>query len=106
MVYGNDICDADKLRENVDGRLNVSLPLQGRGKHLLPKTDKNEECKAASGFCFYGGDARVSEQVSSCLYILRAVQSFNRRFFTNSPPWLQCTPSSFASTTESSLNYW
>lgn len=28
----------------------------------MPKTEKNKECKAASGFCFYGGDARVSEQ--------------------------------------------
>ncbi len=62
MVYGNDICLADKLRENVDGRLNGTFPSHGRGKHLLPKTNKNHECKAASGFCFYGGDARVSEQ--------------------------------------------
>ena len=62
MVYGNDICDAGDLRENTDGRLNTSFPVHGRGKHLLPKTRKNDECKAASGFCFYGGDARVSEQ--------------------------------------------
>ena len=61
MVYGNDICDAGDLRENADGRLNTSFPVHGRGKHLLPKTRKNDECKAASGFCFYGGDARVSE---------------------------------------------
>lgn len=62
MIYGNDICDAVNLREGVDGRLNSSRPILGRGKHLLPKTSKNHECKAASGFCFYGGDSRVSEQ--------------------------------------------
>ena len=62
QVYGNDICDAIGLRTNSDGLLNTTFPVHGRGKHLLPKTDKNEECKAASGFCFYGGDSRVSEQ--------------------------------------------
>jgi len=62
MVYGNDVCLSDKLRENVNGRLNGTFPSRGRGKHLLPMTTKNRECKAHSGFCFYGGDARVSEQ--------------------------------------------
>ena len=62
QVYGNDRCDASDLREGIDGRLNTSLPLTGRGKHLLPKTTKNKECKAASGYCFYGGDSRASEQ--------------------------------------------
>ena len=62
QIYGNDICDAADLREGIDGRLNTSLPVTGRGKHLLPKTTKNKECKAASGYCFYGGDSRVSEQ--------------------------------------------
>ena len=62
QIYGNDRCDAADLREGIDGRLNTSLPVTGRGKHLLPKTTKNKECKAASGYCFYGGDARVSEQ--------------------------------------------
>ena len=61
-IYGNDRCDASDLREGFDGRLNTSLPVSGRGKHLLPKTTKNKECKAASGYCFYGGDSRVSEQ--------------------------------------------
>ena len=62
LFTGNDRCDAADLREGIDGRLNTSLPVTGRGKHLLPKTTKNKECKAASGYCFYGGDARVSEQ--------------------------------------------
>ena len=62
QVYGSDKCDADDLREASDGRLNVTLPHRGRGKHLLPKTGQNNECKAASGFCFKGGDARASEQ--------------------------------------------
>ena len=62
LSTGNDRCDAADLREGIDGRLNTSLPVTGRGKHLLPKTTKNKECKAASGYCFYGGDARVSEQ--------------------------------------------
>ena len=50
------------LREGVDGRLNTTLPHHGRGKHLLPKTKDNLECKAESGFCFKGGDSRASEQ--------------------------------------------
>ena len=50
------------LRELVDGRLNTTLPHHGRGKHLLPKTKDNLECKAESGFCFKGGDSRASEQ--------------------------------------------
>ena len=62
QIYGSDKCDADDLREGSDGRLNVTLPHHGRGKHLLPKTHQNLECKAASGFCFKGGDARASEQ--------------------------------------------
>ena len=61
-VYGNDKCDAMDLRELVDGRLNTTLPHHGRGKHLLPKTKDNLECKAESGFCFKGGDSRASEQ--------------------------------------------
>ena len=61
-IYGNDKCDAMDLREGVDGRLNTTLPHHGRGKHLLPKTKDNLECKAESGFCFKGGDSRASEQ--------------------------------------------
>ena len=61
-IYGNDKCDATDLREGVDGRLNTTLPHHGRGKHLLPKTKDNLECKAESGFCFKGGDSRASEQ--------------------------------------------
>ena len=61
-VYGNDKCDSMDLREGVDGRLNTTLPHHGRGKHLLPKTKDNLECKAESGFCFKGGDSRASEQ--------------------------------------------
>ena len=62
QIYGNDRCDASDLREGIDGRLNTSLPHSSRGKHLLPKTHDNHECKAKSGFCFKGGDARTSEQ--------------------------------------------
>ena len=62
QIYGNDRCDASDLREGIDGRLNTSLPHASRGKHLLPKTHDNHECKAKSGFCFKGGDARTSEQ--------------------------------------------
>uniref|UniRef100_A0A0K2TRR1 Uncharacterized protein n=1 Tax=Lepeophtheirus salmonis TaxID=72036 RepID=A0A0K2TRR1_LEPSM len=62
MIYGNDKCDSIDLRQNIDGRLNTTLPSHGRGKHLMPKDSSNKECKAASGFCFKGGDARASEQ--------------------------------------------
>ena len=49
VFAGNDRCDASDLRVRRDGMLNTSLPVSGRGKHLLPKTKKNKECKAASG---------------------------------------------------------
>ncbi len=35
MVYGNDVCMASDLRELSGGRLNGTLPVHGRGKHLV-----------------------------------------------------------------------
>ncbi len=35
MVYGNDVCMSADLRELSGGRLNGTLPVHGRGKHLV-----------------------------------------------------------------------
>ena len=37
MVYGNDVCMSADLRELSGGRLNGTLPVHGRGKHLVKK---------------------------------------------------------------------
>ena len=62
QIYGQDICQADSLREFSGGRLNTTLPSHGRGKMMMPTTDTNKECKAESGKCFVAGDIRASEQ--------------------------------------------
>ena len=61
-IYGQDICQADSLREFSGGRLNTTLPAHGRGKMMMPTTETNHECKAESGKCFVAGDIRASEQ--------------------------------------------
>ncbi|CAG0899298.1 unnamed protein product, partial [Darwinula stevensoni] len=60
-VYGQNICDARKLRAFVGGKLNFTAH-PTRGKELLPETTEIKECHAASGHCFIGGDTRPSEQ--------------------------------------------
>jgi len=62
QIYGQNICDADQLREFSRGRLNITLPPHGRGKNLMPTSKASEECKAESGHCFVAGDNRASEQ--------------------------------------------
>ncbi|XP_050420959.1 heme peroxidase 2 [Adelges cooleyi] len=61
-VYGSDSCMAKDLRAFYIGKLNVTIhPIPGR-KDLLPQSPIHPECKAQSGYCFIGGDGRVSEQ--------------------------------------------
>jgi len=62
QIYGQNICQAEGLREFRNGRLNMTLPPHGRGKNLMPTTKSNDECKAESGKCFVAGDHRASEQ--------------------------------------------
>ena len=62
QIYGQNICQADSLREFTGGRLNMTIPSHGRGKNLMPTTNTNDECKAESGKCFVAGDHRASEQ--------------------------------------------
>ena len=62
QIYGQNICDGDNLREFSAGRLNITKPPHGRGKNLMPTTQKSDECKAESGHCFVAGDNRASEQ--------------------------------------------
>ncbi|CAG0893851.1 unnamed protein product, partial [Cyprideis torosa] len=61
QVYGQNSCDARKLRAFLGGRLNVTAH-PGRGKDLLPQTHGIAECKSPSSVCFVGGDTRPSEQ--------------------------------------------
>lgn len=60
MVYGENVCVANKLR-GFNGRLNSTIhPI--RGKELLPQSNSHPECKSRSNLCFIGGDERASEQ--------------------------------------------
>lgn len=60
MVYGENLCLANKLR-GFSGRLNSTVhPV--RGKELLPMSATHPECKSRNGLCFIGGDDRASEQ--------------------------------------------
>ncbi|XP_013100427.2 uncharacterized protein LOC106082459 [Stomoxys calcitrans] len=60
MVYGENVCVANKLR-GFSGRLNSTVhPI--RGKELLPQTNHHPECKSRNRLCFDGGDDRASEQ--------------------------------------------
>ncbi|VVC36103.1 Hypothetical protein CINCED_3A021410 [Cinara cedri] len=61
-VYGSDSCLAKNLRAFYLGKLNVTLhPIPSR-KDLMPQSNVHPECKSSSGYCFIGGDGRVSEQ--------------------------------------------
>ncbi|XP_037959455.1 myeloperoxidase-like [Teleopsis dalmanni] len=60
MIYGQNICVANKLR-GFSGRLNSTIhPI--RGKELLPQSATHPECKSRDGLCFIAGDDRGSEQ--------------------------------------------
>lgn len=59
QIYGEEVCKADSLRIR-GGKLNGTAS-SGR-KALMPQTTNLKECKSPSGFCFYAGDPRASEQ--------------------------------------------
>ncbi|CAL8092787.1 unnamed protein product [Orchesella dallaii] len=61
QIYGENLCKANSLR-SPGGKLNVTAhPVHG-AKPLLPQITFLKECKSPSGFCFYAGDPRASEQ--------------------------------------------
>lgn len=61
-VYGSDSCMAKDLRAFHIGKLNVTVHHIPHRKDLMPQSSIHPECKASSGYCFIGGDGRVSEQ--------------------------------------------
>ncbi|XP_023246916.1 peroxidasin homolog [Copidosoma floridanum] len=60
VVYGENACIAKVLR-GFNGLMNITRH-PNNGKDLLPQSRTFPECKAPSGYCFIGGDARASEQ--------------------------------------------
>ncbi|KAF7278210.1 hypothetical protein GWI33_008704 [Rhynchophorus ferrugineus] len=59
MIYGSNHCTLSKLK-SPNGKMNVTQ--HPRGKDLLPRDDKQTECRSESGLCFIAGDGRASEQ--------------------------------------------
>jgi len=65
VVYGNNLCESEKVREGRSFLLRTSpntLSRPGNSlKDLLPLTGNVPMCKAADGQCFLAGDERVNE---------------------------------------------
>ena len=61
-IYGQDICQADSLRDFSGGKMQwTPSPIHG-GKIMMPTTETNKECKSELGKCYVAGDHRASEQ--------------------------------------------
>ncbi|XP_043286751.1 uncharacterized protein [Venturia canescens] len=76
VIYGENKCIADVLR-GFTGRMNITThPV--RGKDLLPQSATHPECKAASKYCFIGGDSRASEQPGLTVMHTMWVREHNR----------------------------
>lgn len=76
VVYGENTCVCNQLRA-FDGRMNITQH-PNRGKDLLPQTATHPECKTRSGYCFIGGDGRVSEQPALAVIHTLWVREHNR----------------------------
>lgn len=76
VVYGENQCVCNILR-TFNGRMNITQH-PNRGKDLLPQTAKHPECKTRSGYCFIGGDGRVSEQPALAVIHTLWVREHNR----------------------------
>jgi len=61
QIYGENVCKAESLRAP-GGKLNATFNPAFSSKPLLPQTSTLRECKSPSGYCFYAGDPRASEQ--------------------------------------------
>lgn len=75
-IYGENTCIANILR-GFTGRMNITSH-PARGKDLLPQSATHPECKAASGFCFIGGDGRASEQPALTVMHTMWIREHNR----------------------------
>lgn len=76
VIYGENSCICNILR-GFNGRMNITNhPF--RGKDLLPQSGTHPECRARSGFCFIGGDARASEQPGLTMMHTMWVREHNR----------------------------
>ncbi|XP_048515872.1 uncharacterized protein LOC105686151 [Athalia rosae] len=76
VVYGENSCICNGLR-GFNGRMNITRH-PNRGKDLLPQTATHPECKTQSGYCFIGGDGRVSEQPALAVIHTLWVREHNR----------------------------
>lgn len=76
VVYGENDCVCNNLR-TFNGRMNITRH-PNRGKDLLPQTATHPECKTRSGYCFIGGDGRVSEQPALAVIHTLWVREHNR----------------------------
>lgn len=76
VVYGENNCICNNLR-GFNGRMNITVH-PGRGKDLLPQSATHPECKAPSGYCFIGGDGRVSEQPALTVMHTLWIREHNR----------------------------
>ncbi|XP_046470600.1 uncharacterized protein [Neodiprion pinetum] len=76
VIYGENDCVCQVLR-TFNGRMNITRH-PNRGKDLLPQTATHPECKTRSGYCFIGGDGRVSEQPALAVMHTLWVREHNR----------------------------
>lgn len=76
VIYGENNCIASILRGQTGKMNTTSHP--NRGKDLLPQSGTLSECKAASGYCFIGGDGRASEQPALAVMHTMWVREHNR----------------------------
>ena len=76
-VYGQTVCEAQRFRSFSGGRLNVTLSPFG-GKDLLPQTNRQAECSAASGLCFEAGDFRSAENPALSTMHIAFLREHNR----------------------------
>lgn len=89
QIYGENVCKASSLR-GPGGKLNVTgHPVHG-AKPLMPQITFLKECKSPSGFCFYAGDPRASEQPALAAVhtlFLRAHNNWADAMHSINPHW-------------------
>lgn len=61
QIYGENYCKAMSLR-TTGGMLNATFNPTRGFKVLMPQVTHMKECRSPSGYCFYAGDTRASEQ--------------------------------------------
>ena len=76
-IYGQTVCDSNKLRAFSGGRLNSTLSPFG-GQTLLPQSNLKPECQASSRLCFEAGDSRVTENPGLSVLHTSMLREHNR----------------------------